>query len=125
MEKTHIGGYHARVRVQYPDGSRLHFGGTKEELAVAVQIAGVETSEVAKAFAADIRGDLFFGSYNKVCYDLPYGPVTFEKVNLPALTGNDRTGLLGLVDFIASFPLVERIVFALACLSFLMWGYAG
>ena len=47
----------------------------KEYLAMAIMGAGVESLVTAKAYAADVLGDL--SQKDEVTYDLPDGPMTF------------------------------------------------
>lgn len=65
------------VDVIYPNGQRDSWPATKDSVAFPVMLAGVENPQTARAYAADILGDLVWGQKGSVSYDLPMGPTVF------------------------------------------------
>lgn len=70
------------VNVTYPDGVVSSWLADKESLAFPVMLCGVDDPQRARAFAADIYGDLVWGKKGSVTYDLPDGPTTFRLIEV-------------------------------------------
>lgn len=69
-----------RVDVTYPDGVVSTWLADKDSIAFPVMLCGVDDPKRARAFAADIYGDLVWGGKGEVFYDLPDGLTGFKLV---------------------------------------------